>query len=322
MAPSITETLYALGLGDRVVGVARDCHYPPEVENVKKTGNVGGYYDPNLEAILALKPDLVVMLEEQAQALPNFEKLNLETLVVSHQTVNGIIESFRIIGGKCGKGPEGRRMARDFQNRVDRIRQRTQRLSRPRVLFVLDRTFGRGQLSDLYVAADDSYIDTIIDWAGGQNAYSRRGVRYPVVSTEGIMGLNPDVIVDLVPPGLAEKFGRNELLKRNPDAIIDLVPPAIVERLGRHELLKRNPDAIIDLVPLEMLRELGRPVILDDWNDVKEVAAVKNRRVLIFDQDYACVPGPRFLRLVEDLARQIHPEVDWNDATRQGHAEE
>ncbi len=75
MAPSITETLYALGLGDRVVGVTRDCHYPPEVENVKKTGNVGGYYDPNFEAIVALKPDLVIMLEEQARALPNFEKL-------------------------------------------------------------------------------------------------------------------------------------------------------------------------------------------------------------------------------------------------------
>jgi iron complex transport system substrate-binding protein len=263
MSPSLAETLFALGLGDRVVGVARDCHYPPEVENVKKTGNIGGYYDPNLETVLGLKPDLVVMLEEQALALPNFEKLGLETLVVSHQTVKGIIESFSIIGAKCGKGAEGRRMSRDLQARVDRIRQRTQNLPRPRVLFVLDRTFGCGQLSDLYVAADDSFIDTVIDWAGGKNAYSRRGVRYPVVSTEGIMGLNPDVIIDLVPPGLADR--------------------------------------------------LGRQTLLDDWNDVKGVTAVKNHRVLIFDQDYACVPGPRFVQLVEDLARQIHPEVEWND---------
>ena len=263
MSPSITETLYALGLGDRVVGVGRDCHYPPEVENVKKTGNVGGYYDPNLEVIVALKPDLVIMLEEQALALPNFEKLGLETLAISHQTVTGVIESFGTIGGKCGRGPEGRQMARDLQNRVDRIRRRTRNLPRPRVLFVLDRTFGRGHLSDLYVAADDNYIDTIIDWAGGKNAYSRRGVRYPVVSTEGILGLNPDVIVDLVQQGLVRQFGRQKLL--------------------------------------------------DDWNDVKGVNAVKNGRVLLFDQDYACVPGPRFIRLVEDLARQIHPEVDWSD---------
>ena len=50
--------------------------------------------------------------------------------------------------------------------------------------------------------------------------------------------------------------------------------------------------------------------------------AVKNHRVLIFDQDYAFVPGPRFIRLVEDLARKIHPEVDWSDTTRQGHADD
>ena len=99
------------------------------------------------------------------------------------------------------------------------------------MLFVLDRTFGRGQPADLYVAADDSYFDTIIDWAGGQNAYWQRGVRYPVVSTEGILWLNPDVIVDLVPP--------------------------------------------------ETLAAVGRQTMLDDWNELKGVEAVKNHRVLI-----------------------------------------
>jgi iron complex transport system substrate-binding protein len=264
MDPGISETLYALGLGDRVVGVSRDCRYPAEVENVKKTGNVGGRYDPNIEAIVAMKPDLVIMLEEQAQALPNFEKLNLETLVVPHQDIAGIIASFSVIGAKCGKGPEGRRMARDFQDRVDRIRQRTRQLPHPKVLLVLDRTFGRGHLSDLRVAAADNYIDTIIDWAGGQNACPRRGVRHSIISAEGVLMLNPDVIVDLVPPG--------------------------------------------------QVLVLGRQKLLDDWNDVKAVAAVKNGRVLIFDQDCPCVPGPRFLRLLEELARWLHPEVDWSDA--------
>jgi len=212
MAPSITETLYALGLGDRVVGVERDCHYPPEVEHVKKTGNVGGYYDPNIEAILRLKPDLVIMLEEQALALPKLERLKLQTLVVSHQSIDGVIESFRTIGRAGGKGPEGRQMARDFQNRINRIRERTQGLSHPRVLCALDRTFGCGHLADLYVAGDDNYIDAIIELAGGQNAYRQRGVRYPVVSTEGVLRLNPDVIVELVPASAIEKHGRQTIL--------------------------------------------------------------------------------------------------------------
>ena len=287
MAPSITETLYALGLGDRVVGVERDCHYPPKVENVEKTGNVGGYYDPSIEAILRLKPDLVIMLEEQARALPKLERLKLETLVVSHQSIDGVIESFRTIGRVCGKGPEGRRMAGDFQNRIDRIREQTQELSRrgreggdegdspifpetkigtvpthPRVLFVLDRTFGCGHLADLYVAGDDNYIDAIIELAGGQNAYCQRGVRYPVVSTEGVLRLNPDVIVELVPPSAIEKHGRQ--------------------------------------------------AILDDWKELQEVEAVKNDRILVFDNDYAMIPGPRLLRFVEDLAKQLHPEAPWD----------
>ena len=74
MAPSITETLFALGLGDRVVGVSKFSNYPPEANAIPA---VGGHLDPNLEAILALKPDLVVLLEEQRESLAALEKLNL-----------------------------------------------------------------------------------------------------------------------------------------------------------------------------------------------------------------------------------------------------
>jgi iron complex transport system substrate-binding protein len=259
MASSLTETLYALGLGDRVVGVTRYCKYPPEVKNKPR---IGGYYDPNFEAVVALKPDLIVMLREHEQTLPAFAKLNIQTLVVSHQTIEGIIESFRIIGRACGKGPEGERMADEYEKRLGRIREKTQSLPRPRVLFALDRTFGRGRLADIYVAGADDYFDRMIELAGGQNAYRARGVRNPVVSPEGILWLNPEVIIDLVPP--------------------------------------------------EMLHEYGRKATLADWNELGRVEAVKNHRVLIFDQDYAFVPGPRFVRLVEDLAKVLHPEVKWN----------
>jgi len=258
LAPSITETLYALGLGDRVVGVTRYCKYPPDAKN--KT-QVGGYYDMNLEAIMALKPDLVIMLEEQKQASPEIDQVSLETLVVSHKTIAGIIDSFRTIGRVCGEGAKGRRMARDLENRLEQIRRQTQGLSRPRVLFALDRTFGCGHLADVYIAGVDGYFDKIIELAGGQNVYTDVGVRSPVVSPEGILRLNPDVIIDLVPPGTRQS--------------------------------------------------LDRKTMLADWDDLPQVAAVKNHRVFVFDEDYACVPGPRFVQLVEDLAKVLHPEVAW-----------
>jgi iron complex transport system substrate-binding protein len=74
-----------------------------------------------------------------------------------------------------------------------------------------------------------------------------------------------------------------------------------------------NPDVIVDLAPPFMIEKLGRGGILKDWNELGQVNAVKNHRVLIFDQDYAYIPGPRFLRFVEELARRLHPEVVWSD---------
>ena len=258
MAPSITETLYALGLGDRVVGVTRYCDFPPDVQ--RKT-RVGGYFDPNLEAILMLKPDLVIMLEEQVESMPAMDKLKLETLVVSHKTIDGIIDSFRAIGRRCGRGPEGRWMAREFKDRLERIRAKTQGLPRPRVLFVLDRTFGRGHLTDVYVAGADDFFDTIIELAGGRNACRVQGARNPVVSPEGLLWLDPDVIVDL----------------------------------ARSDVLEKH----------------SQQTIRADWKELAQIKAVYSGQLLIFDKGYACVPGPRLIQLVEDLARVLHPEVEW-----------
>jgi iron complex transport system substrate-binding protein len=208
MAPSITETLYALGLGDRVVGVSRFCEYPPEV---KGKPIIGGYYDPSFEAILALRPDLTIMLEDHAQSLPGFAKLGLPALVVCHKTVDNIIDSFRLIGQACGRPAGGAQMAEQYERRLARIRAKTRDLPRPTVLFVLDRTLGLKRIADVYVAGDDGYFDAIIELAGGRNAYGTRGVRNPVVSPEGILWLDPEVIIDVV-RGSDERSDRGEIL--------------------------------------------------------------------------------------------------------------
>ncbi|MBN1395189.1 MAG: ABC transporter substrate-binding protein [Pirellulales bacterium] len=258
MAPGVTETLYALGLGDRVVGVTRYCDYPPEV---KEKARVGGFLDPNLEAIVVLKPDLVVLLEEQAELAAVLAKLELETLVVNHQTIDGVIDSFRTIGRRCGKGSQGRQLARRFEQRLRKIRAATDGLPRPRVLFVLDRAYHTGRLTDVYVAGADEYFDAIVELAGGRNACRVRTVRNPVLSAEGIMRLDPEVIVDLA---------RTDALE------------------------KRDPRSISA-----------------DWRSLSRVKAVRDGRLLVFDKAYAGVPGPRIIQLVEDLARELHPEAEW-----------
>jgi len=254
MAPSVTETLFALGAGPRVVGVTRYCNYPPEVEG---TARIGGFLDPNLEAIVALRPDLVVALEESAQSQPALEKLALPTLFVRHKDVDGILASFPTIGRACGAEAEAERIVADIERRLARIREKTDGLERTRVLFVIHRTVGEGRLQDVCVAGSDGFFDRIVEVAGGRNACPAGYGRFPIVSGEGILRINPQVILDMT-SGLTDE-----------------------------------------------------PSILADWQQVAEVEAVRNRQVHALDHDYAFVPGPRFILLVEELARRIHPEVDW-----------
>ena len=258
MAPSVTETLYALGVGDRVVGVSRFCGYPPEVAGVAQ---IGGLLDPNFEAIVLLEPDLIVMLEEHRQSMPALEKLGLPSLAVRHKEVEGILASIPAIGRACNAEEGAAELVADLEARIERVRRKTAGLPRPRVLIAVDRTPGAGRPEDVFVAGADGYFDRIIALAGGRNACGSTLGRFPVVSAEGILSMNPQVIVDLA-------------------AGID-----------------HNRD------------EQG--VLSTDWQSLSEVEAVAQRRVHALDESYATVPGPRFILLLERLARLIHPEVDW-----------
>jgi iron complex transport system substrate-binding protein len=258
MAPSITETLYAVGLGDRVVGVTRYCAYPPEVLELPK---VGGYHNPNFEAVVALQPDLVVLLSGDRPSQTAFDKLEIPTLVVCHDNVEGILDSFVELGRIARTESDARRIVADIRTRMERIRRQTAAAPRPKVLLVIERSLGSGKLEDVYVAGSDGFFDRIIELAGGQNAYPPGAVRFPIVSAEGILWMDPEVIIDMT-AGLAQG--------------------------------QRDQEAI-----------------LAAWQQVAQVNAVKTGRVHSVDQDYAFVHGPRLILLIEDLARLLHPEIDW-----------
>lgn len=195
MAPSVTETLFALGLGDRVIGVSRFCNYPPEAAQKPR---IGGLFDPNFEAIVALRPDLLVLLEGSQQNRPAFDKLGLPTLTVCHQNIDGILASITTIGQACGVPQKAEALAADLEARIRRVQAKVAGRPQPRVMFAVERTLGTGKVQDVYVAGADGHLDRIIALAGGQNAYQGT-VRFPVVSSEGILKMNPEVIVDMVP---------------------------------------------------------------------------------------------------------------------------
>src|SRR5262249_9731110 len=131
--PSITEILYALGLGDRVAGVTRFCRYPPEAQNKPK---IGDYINPNLEAIAALKPDLVILQNNPVQLAERLNRLHLRTLEVNQQNVAGIYNSIQEIAVAADVSPRGEELIARIRQQLAGVGQRTAGLKPTRVMFV------------------------------------------------------------------------------------------------------------------------------------------------------------------------------------------
>ncbi|MBV8879554.1 MAG: ABC transporter substrate-binding protein [Planctomycetaceae bacterium] len=195
LAPSITEVLFALGLGDRVVGVTRYCEFPPEA---RSKPIVGGYYDPNYEAIVRARPDLVATLPEHDDLQPELRKLGFPGVTVDHRSVRGILESLSTLSACCGAPEKGTALRASLEARIRRVGERTSGLSRPRVLVSIGRMAGDGTMTRITGCGPGGFFDELINLAGGVNALEP-GIDFPAFSPEGLLKVDPDVIVDLWP---------------------------------------------------------------------------------------------------------------------------
>jgi iron complex transport system substrate-binding protein len=193
-APSITETLFALGLGDRVVGVTRFCTYPPKAKKITK---IGGYIDPNFEEIVRLKPDLVIASAERTDVINALEGMNIEVMPISQRNVQSILDTISRIGQVCGVPEKTKALLGDINRRMDAVREKVSNLNRPRVLMSVG--MGGQPFDKVFVAGEHSLYSDIVELAGGVNVYKGGIQDMPALSTEGVIDLNPDVIIDMVP---------------------------------------------------------------------------------------------------------------------------
>jgi iron complex transport system substrate-binding protein len=230
LAPSITETLFALGLGNNVVGVTRYCEYP---EAATKISKVGGYITPSLTAIAALDPTLVIMLEEHIESLQDFDTLGIPSLIIATKSVDQIFSSIEKIGRICGVSSAADTLLDDLHTRMARIAAATKNKPHPKVLITMGRNMGTGGIKDVYIAGKENYYQDLIHMAGGINAYNGK-VSFPIISREGMIGLDPQVIIDMVPDmeenGWTEKTILNEW---------NTIPVSAVKK-GRVYILKEN----------------------------------------------------------------------------------
>lgn len=266
LAPSITEVLFKLGLGDRVVGVTRYGDYPPEATEKPV---VGGYFDVNYEMLLSLKPDLIVLLVEHADARNRLEELGLEALAVNHSRVDGILESIITIAERSGVPENGRDLRNSLENRIRDIQEKFVSVSprprvpasdnsRPRVLVAVGRLMDRSSGGEIFISGRDGFYDDLIALAGGVNAYREETLKFPAISDEGLIRLDPDIILEMVP---------------------------------------------------DLNGEADRESLMDLWRSKPGIMAGREGRVHILGEDYVVVPGPRFVDLLEDIAEIINAEV-------------
>ena len=206
-APSATEMLYALGLGDRVVGVTTFCHYPPEAARKPK---IGDYLHPSLEAIAGLRPDLVVSEASGVRHAERLSALHLNVLEIDDATLAGIYDSIRRIGQAAGVAARADAVCAGMRAQFDAIRAAVAHLPRRRVLFLVGRTPGR--IEDLVAAGRASHLDELLEIAGGENVFRDSIAAYAKIPLEELLARNPEVIVDM--GEMSETVGVTEEQKR------------------------------------------------------------------------------------------------------------
>lgn len=194
LAPSITEILISLELGSSVVGVTRYCERPHSQVAV-----IGGYSDPSYERILSLKPDLVAMLDLHARQKQDLDKLHLNTIELRSDNITDIQRAIQSLANRCDVGERGKKIVTRMQQEIATIRKRWAGSVRSRVLVSVGRSMGTGSVQDIFVAGKRTWLNDLIDIAGGVNAMEDSSVQYPKLSAEGVMQINPDVIVELIP---------------------------------------------------------------------------------------------------------------------------
>lgn len=191
-APSFTETVYAMGAGERIVAVSEYCHYPPQVNSLPR---VGSYLKPNVEAIARLRPDLVLVHAEQKQTLAQLASLGIRTVALRNTNLDETLASAREIGAAMGMTAAGAELERSIRARLSALEKRTAGRPVRTLLFIVGRTPGR--LDGMIAVGRGSYLNELIRLAGGRNVLSDSPVTYPHVSIETVIRLDPDVIVDM-----------------------------------------------------------------------------------------------------------------------------
>ncbi len=193
LAPSITEIIFALGQEDKLVGVDKYSNYPPTLLELEKEGRievVGGFTNPSYEKIASLKPDIVFTVSGvQLQVAHRLRTLGFNVVVLGSKDMNQVIGSIITIGKVLGADEEAARLAANITSDLENLASIASRLNTtPTVAIIVWN-------NPIFVAGKESFMNSLIEMAGGMNAFYNYTQSYPMIGPENLVSANPDVVI-------------------------------------------------------------------------------------------------------------------------------
>ena len=186
--PSITETLFALGLGDKIVGDSDYCDYP---EAAKTKPKIGGYFTPNIEEIVALKPDIVLTDGYVPELITKLDSLGIPIAVIAPKDINGILRNIELLGNVTGSQKEATELTSDMKKRIDAVVDAVSNASRPSVFYVFDAT----DTTKPWTAGPGSFVDALINMGGGTNVAAIASDPWIQFNMEELVDADPEILL-------------------------------------------------------------------------------------------------------------------------------
>ncbi len=192
LSPGVTEILFAIGAGDRVVGVTDFCNYP---EKAKTLSKVGGLLNPSYETIITLKPDLIIHQPNKSKVQGFVDKLGIRNLPIAMLSLDQIFSTIKEIGIATHHEEGADRLIRSMRETIDHHRKRLAGISQKSVLLILG--ISNDSMRELYGVGPKTFLGEMLALAGGNNILGESQAQYPKVSKEFIIHESPQIIIEI-----------------------------------------------------------------------------------------------------------------------------
>ncbi|MBC8286410.1 MAG: ABC transporter substrate-binding protein [Nitrospinae bacterium] len=193
-SPSITETLFALGLGHRVVGVTDFCEYPPEACQLP---SIGGMTNPHMEALVTLQPDLALHLSHSAQMERNTKTLGIPSMAMKMDTLDDILNSIKLLGSTLGDEKGSEQLLKKLTEGINFYKNKLKDIPPKETLLLLGDSSDPGR--DLYATGPGTFLHELLEISGGKNILHDSMAKYPRLTKEYVIEKSPEVIIEAGP---------------------------------------------------------------------------------------------------------------------------